>query len=126
MSEQFTPSAPAGLSDEAAAIWRELVPTIGGLQSCDIPSLVLLVDNMAELERQNRLIQEEGDIIMSAANGPGLNPRYKRVDRCTTVIDRLLNRFRCNPASRRANGQHNTDVVMDDKSEFFDQFDSVR
>ena len=120
MSEKFTPSAPACLSSESATIWRELVPTIGGLQSCDIPSLVLLVDNMAMLNRQNRLIQEEGEIKVAPNGQEFVNQRMRIVDRCTTIVDRLLNRFRCNPASRRANGQHSTDVVNDDKSEFFE------
>jgi len=118
--ENFVPSAPAGLSSEAAAIWRELVPTIGGLQTCDIPSLTLLCENMAILAIQKKHIASEGELLQHPNGMMYLNPRHRIIDKANAIIDRLLNRFRCNPMARRSAGQHSTDVVIDDKSEFFE------
>ena len=122
MNEIYQPEPPPSLSDEGKDLWTSLVQTLDGLEPCDVFSLRMLVENMLVVKKQSEAIAKEGDIV----DGPTYqypNQRYKILDKANAIVDRLLNRFRCNPAARRNYGPNSVPTV--DSNDPMAEFDSI-
>lgn len=92
---------PAELNDEHRAYWLELVNSFpkGYFTSADIPTLKIYCRAAHDVDRLNKMIEEEGDVIMGG-KGPTINPRVRIRKISEDLIMTITTKFRAQPASR--------------------------
>lgn len=92
---------PAELNQEHKAYWLELVNSFpkGYFTAADIPTLKIYCRAAHDVDRCNKLIEEEGDVIMGG-KGPTINPRVRVRKVSEDLIMTIATKFRAQPASR--------------------------
>lgn len=92
---------PPELPQQYRPYWIELVNSFpkDHFQDADLPLLKLYCRAAFDIERLDRLIEEEGDVVMGG-RGVILNPRVKARSIAENVLLSISTKFRAQPASR--------------------------
>jgi phage terminase small subunit len=96
---------PPELAANLKPYWLELVNSFPSdhFQVSDITSMKMYCQCAYDIERQNLMIEEEGEVVMGA-RGPMVNPRCKVRDNNRATLMALTTKFRNQPASRTNTG----------------------
>lgn len=109
---------PDELNPEHRPYWLELVNSFpkGYFTPTDVPLLKIFCRAAHDVDRCNKMIEEEGDVI-PGAKGPQINPRVRVRKIAEDLMMTIATKFRAQPASRdnttnskRNQRKHQTEV----------------
>ena len=90
------PPPPAGMSEAAAAEWRELARPYAEtfkLEAADLPLLRMLAEALADERQARRTIEAEGLTIAAGSGGRKGNPALRQAEAARALAVRLLLAF---------------------------------
>ena len=96
------PQPPPRLNDEAKAIWKATIGTRASAdwKAGDLALLELFAAAAADVQRQNRMLEKEGEVIENARGRLQANPRISIRNSREQIVMRTLTKLRLTPASR--------------------------
>jgi P27 family predicted phage terminase small subunit len=99
------PAVPAGLSERAAAEWRQLAPAavgVGTLTAADLTAFALLCATLATERQAREVIEAEGLSVATDGGGMKPHPCVRIVENARNQSVRLLESFGLTPKGRQS------------------------